>query len=92
MRRYGHASAMLGCALFIHGGIGGEGNNVIQDSVKQLNEEFAIFDLQARCWINASQEELIDEDTGVRTLLHTTISSLAYHTMTPIFDPSISRS
>ena len=29
MRRYGHASATLGCTLFIHGGIGGEDNNVI---------------------------------------------------------------
>jgi hypothetical protein len=60
--------------------------------VKHPNEEFAIFDLQARYWIRASQEELIDEDTGARTLLYTTISSLAYHTMTPVFEPAISRS
>ena len=60
--------------------------------MKHPNEEFAIFDLQARYWIRASQEELIDEDTGARTLLYTTISSLAYHSMTPIFESAISRS
>jgi hypothetical protein len=92
IRRYGHASAVLGCALFIHGGISGEDNSVIVDTTKHPNEEFAVFDLQARYWIRAKQEELINEDTGERTLLHATISSLAYHTMTPIFESAISRS
>lgn len=91
LRRYGHASAVLGCALFIHGGISGEDNNVIVESVKHPNEEFALFDLQARYWIRVQQEDLINEDTGERTLIHTTLNSLAYHTMTPIFEPSISR-
>jgi hypothetical protein len=91
-RRYGHASAILGCTLFIHGGISGEDNNVIVDTVKHPNEEFAAFDLQARYWIRAQQEELVNEDTGERTLIHTTLSSLAYHTMTPVFEPALSKS
>jgi len=47
--------------------------------------------LQARYWIKVQQEEFINEDTGEIRLIHTTLPSLAYHSMTPIFESSISR-
>lgn len=42
MKRYGHAAAILGCGLVIHGGINGEENVVITDAKEP--QEFALFD------------------------------------------------
>ena len=42
----GHAAAILGCTLLIHGGINGEENVVITDEAGKF-ELFALFDFQA---------------------------------------------
>lgn len=95
-KRYGHAAAILGSALLVHGGISGEDNQVISDleqSPKGFHQsEWVLFDFQARQWVKVRQEELVNEDTGEKKMINTTISCLAYHTMTAVFDPIIARS
>lgn len=62
---------MIGCNLVIHGGIGGDDNQVICDKDKEYNE-FACFDFQAKSWMKLRQAE----DNVL------SIGPLGYHTMT----------
>jgi len=55
VRRYGHASAVIGCCLLLHGGINGEENCVIVDKDGKEPQQFALFDFQARSWLKVRQ-------------------------------------
>lgn len=84
---------MIGSQLVIHGGIDGDENILIQEGSKNMiASEFALFDFQARFWMKIKQDEMVNEDTYERTPIHTTIGPLAYHTMTAVYDSSLSKS
>ena len=53
-----HVSAVLGCGLFVHGGLSCEGNKTLSD--------WHLFDLGLQMWIRCSVKEVLyDENTSV---------------------------
>jgi hypothetical protein len=72
----------------VHGGVHGEDNKVIYDGKDEKNlQEFALFDFQACSWMRIKQAMTEYEDDVPQKPIHLTIGSLAYHTMTPVYDP-----
>ena len=71
-----HVGAVLGAALFIHGGQSGEGNKTLSD--------WNSFDFGLQVWMKCSVKEVLpDESTQKFTYPR------KYHTMTAAIDPAL---
>lgn len=85
----GHSAVVLGCTLIVHGGINGVENVVIADDAKE-QQEFALFDFQVCAWIKIKQAVNETEDGSLKEP-QLTIGPLAYHSMTAVYETSLSR-
>jgi hypothetical protein len=73
----------------IHGGINGEENQMIADTNKEARE-FACFDFQTCSWMKIRQAHTEVEDQPSKPI-HLAMGLLAYHSMTPVWEPTLSR-
>ena len=89
MKRLGHAAAVLGNCLVVHGGINGDENKSILDTGKET-QEYACFDFSTCSWMKIRQAVTEIEDQPGKPI-HLAIGTLAYHTMTPVWEPILSR-
>ena len=75
-QRAHHVGCIFGAGLFIHGGLGGEGNQTLGD--------WNLFDFGLQVWINCIVEEVFP-DESLAKFEHVR----KYHSLTPVIEPNL---